>query len=200
MRRLIVALFAAALLNCIAASSQSLQESWGKQIFGPSEDTLKSACNLVTENPSGPVIGQLRQKLTSGKTLYFRSATWSQYGLCGAFLPELEKLQGEFFKSEDYQRVMTRTRVSVFIAVTFEEDQTNVSISLEDVNGKELLQLKPDMESNFAGPGGFDFGLVSTKQQKILDSVASFSILVTIKGKTERIRVDPKNYSAFIRS
>ena len=201
MNKLFISLFVVLLSACVPASSQSSQESWARQIFGPSPETLKAACELAFEYPANVVIGEFRLKLASRQTLYFRSVIWQHYGLCKLYPAGSPIRPDEFLASEDYKFISSPkyTQVSVFIGGgVSEEDQIDVSLSLESANGEEILQLRSASPSNSGG--AYDFGLIPPEKRGLLDKVSSFTIIVNSKGKIEKFRLDPSNYSAFLKT
>jgi hypothetical protein len=200
MKKLITPLFIVLLSAIAPACSQGSQESWARQIFGPSSETLKDACKLAFENPANAVIGELRFKLASRQTLYFRSVTWNHYGMCQSYTPD-PRGRDVFMGSEDYTFISSAkyTRASVFVGGgVMESDKINVSLSLESANGKEILAVKSASPSNSGG--AYDFGLVPPEKRALLDKVSSFTIIVNSKGKIEKFRLDPSNYSAFLKT
>ena len=200
MKKLITPLFIFLLSVIAPACSQGSQESWARQIFGPSPETLKDACKLAFENPANAIIGELRFKLASRQTLYFRSVTWNHFGMCKAYTSD-PRGRDVFMGSEDYTFIRSTeyTRTSVFVGGgVMESDKINVSLSLESANGKEVLPIKSASPSNSGG--AYDFGLIPPEKRGLLDKVSSFTIIVNSKGKIEKFRLDPSNYSAFLKT
>jgi hypothetical protein len=191
----IVSVFATA-----SACSQGNQESWARQIFAPSTETLKTACGLAFEYPSNITIGEIRLSTSSGQNLYFKSPIFSHYGLCQVG-HEPAQSREEFLSSDTYKSYKNSTFQARPVLLLepkggyySEEDyQTTVALVLNDATGKEVLQLKPKPLSIPM----FEFDLVAVQEQPKLDSVKSFTIVLTNKTKVEKLSLDPTKFTAF---
>jgi hypothetical protein len=185
------------LVAIASAKSQGVEESWARQIFAPSAETLKTACAQAYADPKDVKVGGIQLKLASGSKLQFESALYPMYGYC-----KLNVSSNSFevlLKSDAYSFWSSRVKFSALIIpqkkYSDQELQTKATISLHGKNGQELLRLKPKTDVS----GFFNFELVTMQERTKLDSVRSFTIELTSNSKVEKLKIDPTKFSAFSR-
>jgi hypothetical protein len=198
MRKFIYSSISILLLALTHASSQPGQESWARQIFAPSAETLKAACELAFEYPANVTIGEIRVSTSAGRNLFFKSPVFFHYGLCQV-APDPSQSRDEFLSGDMYKTSVARVKLFLLLApkggsYSEEDFQTTTAIVLSDASEKEVLRLKP--KPNGAA-GSFEFDLVKVQQQTKLDLVKSFTIVLTSKTKVEKLKLDPSKFTVF---
>jgi hypothetical protein len=198
MLRLVALLLTVLLASC--APMQGSQESWARQIFGPSSETLKVGCGkgFDEDNTFTMGVGRLRLKTSSGRVVRFTSAPGQIFVMCRLFgvIASGRKGRDSFLGSEGFQRFSKSARP--FIVIEGSElnvNQVKVAITLESETGQKLLEIKPDSNEAFTNGIRFDFKPIAPEQRTLLDSVSSFTIALTIGEKTEQFRVEPTTYA-----
>ena len=189
------------------APMQRTQESWAREIFGPSAPTLDYACKLAFDIPPEKSfsieIGQLRIKSSSGRVVRFYSTPGQLYIMCRLFgiLAPGANGRDSFLGTEGYRRFRQNARVfAVVEGDDLKPDQVKLEISLESKSGQQVVQLKPNSTESGGYGNRFDFSSIAPEQRIILDDVSSFTLNLIITGVSEKIHVDSSSYSALVKS
>jgi hypothetical protein len=185
MKQLLV-VFAAFLLTCITASSQSVQESWGKQIFGPSSATDQRACERgklrgnSQQNPE--TFGELEFKAKQGYLLIYTRGG-QLYSYCYAIGLALSNVSIELSP-------VFRTIIRIEDAAVKREN-IKVEVSLER-EGNEIARLtESETETEDSDKTWYSFRRLNQNQLAALEQTTSFTIIINRGLGEERYAVNP---------
>jgi hypothetical protein len=184
------------------APAQGVTESWAKQIFAPSPETLEAGCSLglarTFRRPNASV-GKLRiESTTSGRTIEFHSAPSQLYSTCGQFGSLIEPEDRDaYLASDSYRSASQAARAYVIVEGNdVRADQTQVRLSLNSDTGRALLEIEPRAASGVVKLVRFEFGTIPAQQRPLLDSVSSFTVDLNVGATSEKFLVDPSRYTA----
>lgn len=201
MKKLSALLLTVLLASC--APMQGSQESWARQIFAPSSETLKRGCGMAFDTPQPDSIGQLRLRTSTKRLIRFSSVPGDLYIFCGLFgiIAPGEQARDSFLELEGYRRFSQNAHLFVIVeGDDLKMNQVGINISLTSATDQELLQIKPDSVEGVTPGIRFNFEKVQENRRSILDSVTSFTITLTISGTSEQFPIDPSMYSALMKT